>query len=523
MVPGIPVVPRRTRSGTGTGGGTTAPTTPGAPGPPGSAGRLPNNWRAAFPGVGRTEFPPAWTWDAATGQWYLHLFLAQQPDLNWTNPDGAGGHDRVLRFWLARGVDGFRVDVVHGLGKDPALPDLPPELARIPVSAHERPPRDASHPRRACGAALDGWPDPPARLMVGEVFLPEPAQVVTYYGTAEEPGAASGLQLQAAVHAPGTRRLGSGASTRWRPCSNPPGAWPTWVLSNHDRPRHRTRYGSEARARAAAVLLLTLRGTPFLYAGEELGLEDAVVPPDRRLDPGGRDGCRAPIPWDDSPAHGWAGGPDAWLPWPPEADAGRTMAEERDRPDSVLHLYRGLLALRRHSEALRHGDFAWWHRAVATGEPGPADAGSSGWLGEDGWPGSTSWPGSGSEPPGGRGTGGAGGAGVGLDSTRDAGERHDSTRRAGESGDSTGGAGVLAYLRTASGTSGSDDVWLVAVNFTDAVAEIPVPSGEWTMEVSSGRPISPDPVVNRLGLAPDEAVILRPLLAVSRPSAVGAP
>ena len=475
------------------------PNDAGGSGPPGSEGRLPNNWRAAFPGVGLTDLPPAWTWDASTGQWYLHLFLAQQPDLNWMTPDVRVAMTDVLRFWLARGVDGFRIDVVHGLGKDPALPDLPPELARIPVSGMNDQPE--THPiLAALRRALDGWPDPPARLMVGEVFLPEPSQVITYYGTAEEPE----LHLAFNFKPLFTRWDAAAWQRRIDEVENlfkPRDAWPTWVLSNHDRPRHRTRYGSEARARAAAVLLLTLRGTPFLYAGEELGLEDADVPLGRRLDPGGRDGCRAPIPWDDSPAHGWAGGPEAWLPWPPEADAGRTMAEERDRPDSVLHLYRGLLALRRHSEALRHGDFAWWHSAVATGEPGPADAGTSGWLGEDGWPGSTSWPGSGSEPPGGRGTGGAGGAGVGLDSTGDAGERHDSTRRAGESGDSTGGAGVLAYLRTASGTSGSDDVWLVAVNFTDAVAEIPVPSGEWTMEVSSSRPISRDPVVNRLGLA----------------------
>jgi alpha-glucosidase len=107
------------------------------------------------------------------------------------------------------------------------------------------------------------------------------------------------------------------------------------------------------------VLLLTLRGTPFLYAGEELGLEDAVIPPGRQVDPGGRDGCRAPIPWDGSPAHGWAGGPDAWLPWPPGSDAGVNVADERDDDGSVLWLYRRVLSARRGSAALRSGVFRW--------------------------------------------------------------------------------------------------------------------------------------------------------------------
>jgi alpha-glucosidase len=126
------------------------------------------------------------------------------------------------------------------------------------------------------------------------------------------------------------------------------------VLSNHDNRRHRSRYGSEERARAAAVLLLTLRGTPFVYAGEELGLEDAVVPPERQVDPGGRDGCRAPVPWDASPGHGWAGGPEAWLPWPPEAGT-RNVEALRSDAGSILHLYRRLLAARRASPALRLG------------------------------------------------------------------------------------------------------------------------------------------------------------------------
>ena len=329
----------------------------GGSGPPGSPGRLPNNWRAAFPGVGHTELPPAWTRDESTGQWYLHLFLAEQPDLNWTNPEVRSAMTDVLRFWLERGVDGFRVDAVQCLGKDPALPDLPSDPDALPMaSVNDQP---STHPiLAALRMVLDDWPQPPPRMMVGEVFLPEPTQVATYYGTTAVP------ELQLAFNFKPMFSPWDAAECRDRideveQLLGPIGGWPTWVLSNHDRPRHRTRYGSAARARAAAVLLLSLRGTPFLYAGEELGLEDAVIPPECRVDPGGRDGCRAPIPWDGSPAHGWAGGPAAWLPWPPDADAGLTVGDERQDPSSTLNLYRQLLASRRASPALQSGAFTW--------------------------------------------------------------------------------------------------------------------------------------------------------------------
>jgi alpha-glucosidase len=335
----------------------------GGSGPPGSPGRAPNNWRAAFPGVGRTTFPPAWTYDTGTGQWYLHLFLAEQPDLNWNNPAVRAAMADVLRFWMRRGVDGFRLDAINSLGKDPALPDRPPERVAIPASAEMR-------------RELDAWADPPARMMVGEVFLPRAALVAPYYGTVDRP------ELHLAFNF--SPMFTDWDADAWRArveevetLIGAIGAWPTWVLSNHDRTRHRTRYGTEARARAAAVLLLTLRGTPFLYQGEELALEDADVPPDRRVDPGGRDGCRAPIPWDAGPAHGWAGGPHAWLPWPPGADAERNVAAQRSDPASTLHLYRRLLAARRASDALRSGTFTWlsaplgvlaYRRAVAGGD-----------------------------------------------------------------------------------------------------------------------------------------------------------
>ena len=211
----------RTPSATGTGGATTAPTRPGAPGPPGSAGRLPNNWRAAFPGVGRTEFPPAWTWDEPTGQWYLHLFLPEQPDLNWTNPEVRAAMTETLRFWLDRGVDGFRVDVVHGLGKDPAAPRPARRPGRHAVSAHQRRARRPIPSSPRLRTVLDGWPDPPPRMMVGEVFLPEPAQVATYYGTAAAPELHLAFNFKPHVQPAGTPAAGGTASTRSRPLFGP--------------------------------------------------------------------------------------------------------------------------------------------------------------------------------------------------------------------------------------------------------------------------------------------------------------
>jgi alpha-glucosidase len=333
----------------------------------GRDGAPPNNWRAAFTGELRWELDPstgerrpravaaetevdpsAWTFDPATRQWYLHLFLASQPDLDWNEPAVVEAQLDVLRFWLDRGVDGFRADVIHAIGKDPALPDDPPELALLPKSSTNDEPHTHELLRRI-RAVLDGYPG--ERVIVGEVYLLDTARVATYYGDGDE--------LHLAFNFPPLY-------TRWRARDwrrqvetvveevGAAGGWPTWVLSNHDNPRHRTRYGTGGRARAAAVLLLGLRGTPFLYAGEELGLEDAEVPPGERLDPGGRDGCRAPVPWTEGEGHGWDGG-RTWLPFPPDAGA-RSVEAQREDPGSFLHLYRRLLAARRGSAALSVGD-----------------------------------------------------------------------------------------------------------------------------------------------------------------------
>jgi alpha-glucosidase len=189
--------------------------------------------------------------------------------------------------------------------------------------------------------------------MVGEVNLGSAELVAPYYGHGDELPLVFNFAL---LYAPWHAARWAAVVTESERALAGRDAWPVWVLSNHDNVRHRSRYGgSEARARVAAVVLLTLRGTPFLYAGEELGLEDAVVPAERRVDPGGRDGCRAPIPWTAQPPHGW--GPRPWLPFPPEAGE-RCAAVQHDDPESILALYRRLLHRRRTSPALHAGS---WH------------------------------------------------------------------------------------------------------------------------------------------------------------------
>ena len=315
-------------------------------------GSLPNNWVEAL------TFGPAWTLDQGTGQYYLHNFFASQPDLNWGNREVVEAMFDTLRFWLDRGVDGFRMDVVNLIGKDPALPDDPDELAGLPhLVVNDRPETHAL--LREIRTLIDGYPND--RMAIGEVILLSIEGILGHLGHPSEPGRA---ELHLAFNFPPMHAAWTAGN--WRKAIDSTerhysqvGGWPTWVLSNHDVVRHRTRYGSESRARAAAVLLLTLRGTVFLYAGEELGLEDAVVPPDRVRDPGGRDGCRAPVPWDGSPSHGWApsgdGVAEPWLPWPPDAGT-RNVATLAEDEESTLWLYRTLLSLRRATPVLQVGD-----------------------------------------------------------------------------------------------------------------------------------------------------------------------
>lgn len=303
----------------------------------------PNNWRASIEGGS------AWTWDETSQQYYLHFFLPQQPDLNWHHPQVVAAMHQVLHFWLARGVDGFRVDVVHCVGKDQSFADDPRCLAGEPmVKINDQP---YSHEvLRGLRRLVDSYPGD--RVLIGEVNIRSTARVAAYYGASDELHMSFNFPPLDAPWDPVVLRM---CIREVEADLGPLQAWPTWVLSNHDNSRHRSRYGgSLRRARAAAVMLLTLRGTPFIYQGEELGLEDTVVTARTRVDPGGRDGSRAPLPWTVQAPHGW--GPTPWLPFAADADVLSVQAQE-SAADSTLALYRRLLACRRRSTALCLGDW----------------------------------------------------------------------------------------------------------------------------------------------------------------------
>lgn len=304
----------------------------------------PNNWRASIDGGS------AWTWDETSQQYYLHFFLPQQPDLNWHNPEVVAAMHQVLHFWLKRGVDGFRIDVVHCVGKDPSFADDPRCLAgESMVKINDQP---YSHEvLRGLRRLVDSYPGD--RVLIGEVNIRSTAQVAAYYGASDELHMSFNFPPLDAPWDPVIFRM---CIREVENDLGPLQAWPTWVLSNHDNSRHRSRYGgSLRRARAAAVMLLALRGTPFIYQGEELGLEDTVVTARTRVDPGGRDGSRAPLPWTVQPPHGWRG-QTPWLPFAPQAGVLSVQAQE-NASDSTLALYRRLLACRRRSPALRLGDW----------------------------------------------------------------------------------------------------------------------------------------------------------------------
>lgn len=326
------------------------------------AGGPPNNWLSLA--TGRN----AWEYDAASGQYYYHAFLTEQPDLNWRNPDVRRAMYEAMRFWLDRGVDGFRVDVLWHIGKDPKFrddpvnPDFqdsdPPFKRLLPIHSADDPValEYAMEMRRL----LDEYPGD--RVLIGELYLPL-ERLVAYYGPD-----------LTAVHLPFNFAMLWQAWTRekWRApdvsrliaeyeAALPAGAWPNWVIGNHDQPRVATRLGP-AQARAAMVLLLTLRGTPTLYYGDELGHPSVPIPPDRVRDPfglnmpggtQGRDPVRTPMPWDASRHAGFTAG-EPWLPLVADAAAISVEAEKND-PRSMLSLTRSLIALRRRERALSLG------------------------------------------------------------------------------------------------------------------------------------------------------------------------
>ncbi|WP_419808258.1 alpha-amylase family glycosyl hydrolase [Sphingomonas sp.] len=329
---------------------------------PAPGGGPPNNWISDFGGS-------AWTWDEATRQYYLHAFLAQQPDLNWRTAGLRDAMFDAVRFWLDRGVDGFRIDVLWHIVKADGLPDNP-------VNADWRPgdnDRDRVHQlhstdqpeAHAIAADLrriaDGYGADTGRerLLVGEIFLPND-RLARWYGSPTVPE----------VHLPFNFAL---IENPWNAselrrviadyeASIPAHGWPNWVMGSHDAARIAGRLG-EVQARVAAMLLLTLRGTPTLYQGDEIGIGRVDIPPEGIHDPReirqpnkglGRDPSRTPMPWNGSPHAGFTTAIDPWLPLNKDWSTRNVAAQSAD-PTSMLTLYRALLALRRARPALNEG------------------------------------------------------------------------------------------------------------------------------------------------------------------------
>lgn len=320
-------------------------------------GSPPNNWISNFGG-------PAWQWDEATGQYFYHAFLTKQPDLNWRNPEVRRAMYDTLRFWLDRGVDGFRVDVIWHLIKDADLRDNPPSPSWHPgrpeidslLQIHSSDQPEIHEVIAEMRQVLDAYPQ---RVLIGEIYLPI-ERLVTYYGR-DLTGAHLPFNfqlIQTAWNAPSITKL-----IQEYEAALPEGGWPNWVLGNHDQPRIAAKVGA-AQARVAAMLLLTLRGTPTMYYGDEIGLARVDIPPDRIQDPWeksepglgfGRDPQRTPMQWDASPGAGFTTG-EPWLPLSTDHAARNVEALSAD-PRSILTLYRRLLALRRNTPALSAGDY----------------------------------------------------------------------------------------------------------------------------------------------------------------------
>jgi alpha-glucosidase len=325
-------------------------------------GGLPNNWLSCFGG-------PAWEWDDTRQQYYLHSFLKEQPDLDWRNPAVKQAMLDVIRFWMARGVDGLRMDVIFYLFKHPDLLDNPPAAPsddpHKPIGEYDQQQHiyDMNWPdgRQALLAeirrTLDEFPD---RVGIGETYLMNPADIAPFYGEHLD-----GLHVPfnfTLLHVPWQAAAFHKAISRYYGVL-PQGAWPNFVLGSHDEHRLATRYGPE-NARAAALLLFTLRGTPTWYYGDEIGMQDVPIPPGKEQDPWGlrvpelnvgRDPARTPMRWDGSPNAGFAPpGVETWLPVGDHAAAVNVAAQDGD-PASHLNFVRALLRLRRDLVVL-HGD-----------------------------------------------------------------------------------------------------------------------------------------------------------------------
>jgi alpha-glucosidase len=342
-------------------------------------GSPPNNWLSVFGG-------PAWTLDHGSGQYYLHNFLPEQPDLNWWNEEVRETFDDILRFWLDRGVAGFRIDVANGLVKDRELRDNPPITAEDPPRIQalgQRPVYNLNRPE--VHEVLARWRRivdsyKPIRVLLGETWVLDLERLVRFYGTgAEELHLAMNFPFIFAGPGPEMREIVEAIEA-----TIPSEAWPSWHGSTHDSGRFPTRWcgGDPRKTRAALLLLLSLRGTPLLYYGDEIGMEDVEVPRHRLRDPvgirrwpddPGRDGARTPMQWTGEPGGGFTRpGVEPWLPLGDVASC--NIADQREDPGSVLHLCRDLIELRRERPDLHGGGYVtmdqedvWaWRRGAHT-------------------------------------------------------------------------------------------------------------------------------------------------------------
>jgi alpha-glucosidase len=320
-------------------------------------GSPPNNWVSNFGGS-------AWQFDEASGQYYYHAFLTEQPDLNWRNPELRRAMHDVLRFWLDKGVDGFRVDVIWHLIKDAEFRDNPrnpawhsdrPEIESL-LQIHSSDQEEVHEVIAEMRRVLDAYQE---RVLIGEIYLPT-ERLVAYYGK-DLSGAHLPFNFQLIQTAWNARAIAKLVDEY--DAAVPEGGWPNWVLGNHDQPRIAARIGTE-QARVAAMLLLTLRGTPTMYYGDEIGLARVEIPPERVQDPWeknepglgfNRDPERTPMQWDASPHAGFSTA-EPWLPLAPDYATNNVEALSRD-PRSILSLYRQLVALRRSTPALAIGAY----------------------------------------------------------------------------------------------------------------------------------------------------------------------
>ncbi len=328
---------------------------------PAPDGGPPNNWVSNFGG-------PAWTFDEASGQYYLHNFLAEQPDLDWWNEEVAGEFDRILRYWFDRGVAGFRIDVCHMIVKDRELRDNPPagdEDHPMEQLRGQRQVYNADRPEvhevlRRWRALADEYT--PGRVLLGEVYLTDLERVARYLGERDD-------ELHLAFNIPFVHSLFDPSDMRAIVERTeevlPAHAWPTWTGSNHDAGRLASRWcrGDPRAVRCALTMLLTLRGTPVLYQGDEIGLPDVKLDYEDVKDPvgirfhpyAGRDPGRTPMQWSAGPGAGFT--EPGVSPWLPFGDLACNVADQRDDPDSVLHHCRRLLRLRRERADLRGGAY----------------------------------------------------------------------------------------------------------------------------------------------------------------------